>query len=98
MKRQYKIIHNRIRCKRCGEILESVNRHDFVACQCFLKSGGTEGVANDGGTEYLRRVGSPEDYEDLSEARLYTDEEKDEYNRRQMELTEKYGFNLELME
>jgi len=57
-----KILHNRIRCNHCGDVIESVNRHDFEQCSC-----GT--VFVDGGTDYLRRgyVNAPEDYTDLSE-------------------------------
>ena len=57
-----KIIHNRIRCKHCGDVIESGHVHDFKWCKC-----GT--VAVDGGHDYLKRSfkNSPEDYEDLSE-------------------------------
>jgi hypothetical protein len=41
-----KIIHNRVRCKKCLTVLESKHRHDFVSCPC--------GVFVDGGHEYLR--------------------------------------------
>lgn len=62
-----KIIKNCIRCKKCGDVLESKTVHDFVPCSCFMKSGGKEGVAADGGLEYLRRLGqSPDDWDDLS--------------------------------
>jgi hypothetical protein len=56
------IIHNRIRCNHCGDIIESFSVHDFKWCSC-----GT--CAVDGGHEYMRRCfkHSPEDYEDLSE-------------------------------
>ena len=56
----YKIIRNKIRCKKCGEIIESFSVHDFKFCKC-------ESVAVDGGHEYLRRCGNEEDWEDLSE-------------------------------
>lgn len=51
---------NRIRCLGCGEVLESRSVHDFRMCKC-----GRCGV--DGGREYLRRLGGPDDYEELSE-------------------------------
>ena len=54
-----KIRTNRIKCKKCGDIIESYNIHDFKWCSC-------KSVAVDGGREYLRRLGSPEDYEELS--------------------------------
>ena len=55
-----KIIHNKIRCKKCGDIIESKSVHDFVWCSC-------KACAVDGGHDYLRRVGNLEDWEDLSE-------------------------------
>ena len=71
-----KIIKNSIRCKKCGEVLESKTRHDFVCCSCFRESDGREGVACDGGHSYLRWLAqSPDDFEDLSETRPYTEEE-----------------------
>lgn len=54
-----KIIINKIRCKKCGDIIESTYRHDFKFCKC-----GT--VAVDGGKDYLRRCGKHEDWEELS--------------------------------
>ena len=50
---------NKIKCKKCGDIIESINVHDFKWCSC-----GT--VAIDGGREYLRRIGNKEDFEELS--------------------------------
>lgn len=100
MKRKTKIVKNSIRCKKCGEVLVSKHVHDFVPCKCFRESGGLEGVACDGGTDYLRRLGNVNDYEDLSETRPYTDEERDEFNRNQLKLAEAYDglFEYELME
>lgn len=51
---------NKIRCKKCGDIIESTNVHDFKWCSCGM-------VAVDGGLEYLRRVGYQEDFEELSQ-------------------------------
>jgi hypothetical protein len=55
---------NRIRCRHCGDIIESTHRHDFRSCKCGK-------VAVDGGTDYLRRVfpdAPPEKhFEELSE-------------------------------
>lgn len=61
-----KIIVNKIKCKKCGDIIESTHTHDFKWCKC-------KSVAVDGGKDYLRRLGYPKDYEELSE----TKEEKD---------------------
>lgn len=94
MKRQNKIIHNRLRCKNCGEVIESTSRHDFVACKCFKESGGSKGCFVDGGKDYMRWGGNREDFEDLSETRPFTDEEVDEYNRHQKMLSEEYGWDF----
>lgn len=64
MEKKYKITKNAIKCKKCGEILESKYTHDFKMCSC-----GTCGV--DGGHSYLRRNyngSTPEEcYIELSE-------------------------------
>ena len=62
-----KIIRNAARCRKCGEIIESNSRHNFVGCKCFRESGGEMGIFVDGGLDYLRRGGRPEDFEELSE-------------------------------
>lgn len=54
-----KIIVNKIRCKKCNEVIESTHRHDFKFCKCGA-------VAVDGGRDYLRRCGFREDWEELS--------------------------------
>lgn len=54
-----KIIINKIRCKKCGDVIESTNRHDFKFCKCGA-------AAVDGGKDYLRRCGNCEDWEELS--------------------------------
>lgn len=55
-----KIIRNVIKCKKCGEVIESKTVHDFRFCTCRL-------CAVDGGRDYFRRVGAREDWEDMSE-------------------------------
>lgn len=55
-----KIIHNRIRCKKCGDIIESFSEHDFKFCSC-------QACAVDGGHDYLRRLGWEDDWEEMSE-------------------------------
>lgn len=55
-----RIVTNKIRCKKCGDIIESKYRHDFVVCKCGA-------VAVDGGHDYLKRTGNYEDWEELSE-------------------------------
>lgn len=54
------IVKNVIRCKHCGDVIESKHVHDFVSCSCGA-------CAVDGGHDYLRRCGYPAEYEDLSE-------------------------------
>ncbi len=69
-----RIIRNAIRCNRCGDVIESVHRHDFKTCSCGC-------VSVDGGHDYLRRcfVNSPADYTDLSitEAQRANNNEKE---------------------
>lgn len=69
-----KITRNAIRCKHCGDVIESVNRHDFVTCSCGCCSA-------DGGHDYLRRgyLHSPEeDFEEMSACA-----EIDEFNNKE---------------
>ncbi len=54
-----KIIVNKIKCNKCGDIIESTYRHDFKFCKCGA-------VAVDGGHDHLRRCGELYSYEDLS--------------------------------
>ena len=55
-----KIIKNQVKCLKCGDIIESKNRHDFVTCSCG-------NVSVDGGKDYLRRTFyNKDDYEELS--------------------------------
>ena len=50
---------NKIKCRKCGDIIESIDVHNFKWCSCGA-------VAVDGGREYLRRVGNKNDFEELS--------------------------------
>ena len=54
-----KIIINKIRCKKCNDIIESKTVNDFKKCKCGA-------VAIDGGKQYLKRLGKLEDIEELS--------------------------------
>ncbi len=69
-----KIKRNMIRCKRCGDIIESKHVHDFKQCLCGA-------CFTDGGHDYLRRgwdpkYGQPEDvFEELD---LYDGEDEDD--------------------
>jgi hypothetical protein len=53
-------VHNRIKCRKCGEIIESKYTHDYVACGCGA-------VAVDGGSSYLKRTGNLDDIIELEE-------------------------------
>lgn len=55
-----KILVNKIKCNKCGDIIESIDQHDFKFCKCGA-------CAVDGGKDYLRRCGNREDWEELSE-------------------------------
>lgn len=54
------IKRNAIRCKKCGDIIESKSVHDFQMCSC-------QSSFVDGGHEYIRVGGYPDDIEFLSE-------------------------------
>lgn len=90
MKCGTKILSNKIRCKLCGDIIESKTTHDFQVCKCWKESDGYQGCAVDGGHSYCRRLGNPENIEDLSEWRPLTNEEVDAYNEQKMLLAEQY--------
>jgi DNA-directed RNA polymerase subunit RPC12/RpoP len=55
-----KILHNKAKCLKCGETVESKSRHDFVYCSCGS-------IFVDGGKEYLRRGGDLDNIEEMSE-------------------------------
>ena len=55
-----KIISNKVKCNKCGDIIESAYTHDFKWCSC-------RNVAVDGGYSYLKRCYASEDYTELSQ-------------------------------
>ena len=59
MKNKEEIISNKIKCTKCGNIIESKSTNDYKRCSC-----GT--VAIDGDKDYLKRIGNEEDYEEMS--------------------------------
>jgi hypothetical protein len=64
---KYKIIHNKAQCKKCGDIIESKYRHDFVSCKCGS-------IFVDGGLDYCRSgADNFENFIDLSESELIID-------------------------
>lgn len=50
------MIRNIAKCKKCGDIIESKHRHDFVLCSCGA-------IFVDGGHDYIRRGGDQFDEE-----------------------------------
>jgi hypothetical protein len=54
------ILSNKAQCAKCKDIIESTHRHDWVSCSCGA-------IFVDGGKDYLRRGGNPEDFIELSE-------------------------------
>ena len=60
------IITNKVKCLKCGDIIESTHEHDFKWCSC-------SNVAVDGGKEYLKRAYKTLEFEDLS---VTTDDEE----------------------
>ena len=55
-----KIYSNKIKCRYCGDVIESTSTHDFKTCKCGACS-------IDGGLEYLKRSSAnPNDFHDLS--------------------------------
>lgn len=59
MEKKEKIISNKIKCKKCGDIIESKTTNNLNRCSCGA-------VAVDGGKDYLKRIGNEEDYKELS--------------------------------
>jgi ribosomal protein S27AE len=54
------VVRNRAQCAKCGVVIESKHRHDWVACACGA-------IFVDGGHDYARRGGNPEDIIDMTE-------------------------------
>ena len=54
------IVYSTATCKKCGDVLVSMHRHDYVTCGCDNKT------MLDGGTDYQRYGGADLDLVDLS--------------------------------
>ena len=54
-----KIIVNKAKCKKCGDIIESKEVNDYKRCTCGS-------IAIDGGQEYIKRVGNKDDIIELA--------------------------------
>lgn len=50
------MLRNIAKCKKCGDIIESKHRHDYVECSCGA-------IFVDGGHDYIRRGGDQFDEE-----------------------------------
>lgn len=50
------MLRNIAKCKKCGDIIESKHRHDYVVCSCGA-------IFVDGGHDYIRRGGDQFDEE-----------------------------------
>ena len=61
-----RIKENKVRCKRCGQVIQSFYRHDFVTCSCGA-------VSVDGGLDYLKRVAA--DFDHIEELSTYEEAE-----------------------
>lgn len=59
MEKKEEIISNKIKCKKCGDIIESKSTNDYKRCSYGV-------AAIDGGKDYLKRIGNEEDYKELS--------------------------------
>jgi len=53
-----------LKCKRCGTIIMSLHRHDFVTCKCWHVENNT-GIFIDGGLYYTRAGGNISDMEEV---------------------------------
>lgn len=62
--KEKKILHNRCKCAKCGDVIESVHVHDFVRCKCGA-------IFTDGGTDYIRR--GAEKFSDMIDLTEYED-------------------------
>lgn len=51
---------NIARCRKCKDIIESKHVRYFVRCKCGA-------IFLDGGQDYTRRLGNPEDFEEVSQ-------------------------------
>ena len=59
MEKKEEIISNKIKCKKCGDIIESKSTNDYKKCSCGA-------VAVDGGKDYLKMMGNEENYGEMS--------------------------------
>ena len=60
---------NILRCKKCGDIITSDERHDMNWCKCGA-------IAIDGGDDYCKITGKPEDMEVFVPSKLLAEKEE----------------------
>lgn len=53
------INENKVKCKHCKDIIESLSVNDYKRCYCGK-------IEISGGHDYLKRIGNKDDYEELS--------------------------------
>ena len=56
------ITRNAAQCRKCNELIESSHVHDLKSCKCGA-------IFVDGGLDYIKRGGNPDDMIDLTEYR-----------------------------
>lgn len=61
---------NILKCKKCGDIITSDERHDMNWCKCGA-------IAIDGGDDYCKITGNPEDMEVFVPSKLLKEKEKE---------------------
>lgn len=65
------VVVNKCQCRKCGDIIESKHRHDFVSCRCGA-------IFTDGGNACIRRGATDfDDIIDMSET--YEEEYESEW-------------------
>lgn len=65
---KYIIIKNSAKCLKCGDVIESKHRHDYVSCKCG-------NLSVDGGKDYCKRglVGDQNSYVEMNEVEFIQD-------------------------
>lgn len=53
------LLRNIFKCNSCGDVVESTHRNELVSCTC-------QSLSVDGGREYVRVLGDPDKYTDLT--------------------------------
>ena len=67
---------NILRCKKCGDIITSDERHDMNWCKCGA-------IAIDGGDDYCKITGNPEDMEVFAPAPIFKNLQTEQVKEKQ---------------